>query len=397
MKREVVVVAGCRTAQGTFGGTLREVPAHELVRTPLQQVVARAGVPAEVIDNVIVGQVYQTSQALNIGRFCALEAGFPFSVSGTAVNAACGSSLEAFNCAVREIAQGDADVVIAAGTESMSGVPFLLHGHRWGTRRGNSEVVDQFEESTWSASTYRYGRFNMGMAADHVAKVYSISRREQDEYALRSHLLAVRAIDGGLFRDEIVPLTVKTRKSEIAFVEDEHPRRDCSLESLTKLAPTFGEDGTVTAGSASGVSDGAAAAMLMSREKADALGVKPLARVLSTARVGVDPRLICMSPAPAARVALERAGLRPGDIGWWEINEAFSSVVLSSCRELGIGLDRVNPLGGGIALGHPVGCSGVRTMVTMLYAMRRTGTRYGMATIGAGGGMGVAALVELCD
>ncbi len=397
MKREVVVVAGCRTAQGTFGGTLREVPAHELVRTPLQQVVARAGVPAEVIDNVIVGQVYQTSQALNIGRFCALEAGFPFSVSGTAVNAACGSSLEAFNCAVREIAQGDADVVIAAGTESMSGVPFLLHGHRWGTRRGNSEVVDQFEESTWSASTYRYGRFNMGMAADHVAKVYSISRREQDEYALRSHLLAVKAIDGGLFRDEIVPLTVKTRKSEIAFVEDEHPRRDCSLESLTKLAPTFGEDGTVTAGSASGVSDGAAAAMLMSREKADALGVKPLARVLSTARVGVDPRLICMSPAPAARVALERAGLRPGDIGWWEINEAFSSVVLSSCRELGIGLDRVNPLGGGIALGHPVGCSGVRTMVTKLYAMRRTGTRYGMATIGAGGGMGVAALVELCD
>jgi acetyl-CoA C-acetyltransferase len=237
----------------------------------------------------------------------------------------------------------------------------------------------------------------MGMAADHVAKVYSISRREQDEYALRSHLLAVKAIDGGLFRDEIVPLTVKTRKSEIAFVEDEHPRRDCSLESLTKLAPTFGEDGTVTAGSASGVSDGAAAAMLMSREKADALGVKPLARVLSTARVGVDPRLICMSPAPAASVALERAGLRPGDIGWWEINEAFSSVVLSSCRELGIGLDRVNPLGGGIALGHPVGCSGVRTMVTMLYAMRRTGTRYGMATIGAGGGMGVAALVELCD
>lgn len=397
MKREVVVVAGCRTAQGTFGGTLRDVPAHELVRTPLQQVVARAGVPAEVIDNVIVGQVYQTSQALNIGRFCALEAGFPFSVSGTAVNAACGSSLEAFNCAVREIAQGDADVVIAAGTESMSGVPFLLHGHRWGTRRGNSEVVDQFEESTWSASTYRYGRFNMGMAADHVAKVYSISRREQDEYALRSHQLAVEAIDGGLFRDEIVPLTVKARKGEIAFVEDEHPRRDCSLASLAKLTPTFGEDGTVTAGSASGVSDGAAAAMLMSREKADALGVKPLARVLSTARVGVDPRLICMSPAPAASVALERAGLRPGDIGWWEINEAFSSVVLSSCRELGIGLDRVNPLGGGIALGHPVGCSGVRTMVTMLYAMRRTGTRYGMATIGAGGGMGVAALVELCD
>ena len=397
MKREVVVVAGCRTAQGTFGGTLRDVPAHTLVQTPLLEVVKRAGVPASEVDNVIIGQVYQTSQALNIGRFCALEAGFPFSVSGTAVNAACGSSLEAFNCAVREIAQGDADVVIAAGTESMSGVPFLLHGHRWGTRRGNSEVVDQFEESTWSASTYRYGRFNMGMAADHVAKAYGIPRSEQDEYALRSHRLAVAAIDAGHFREEIVPFTVKGRKGEVRFMVDEHPRRDCSLESLSKLAPTFGADGTVTAGSASGVSDGAAAVMLMSREKAGALGVKPIARVLSTARVGVDPRMICMSPGPAARVALERAGIEAADIGWWEINEAFSSVVLSSCREIGIPLDRVNPLGGGIALGHPVGCSGARTIVTMVHAMRRTGAHYGMATIGAGGGMGVAAVVELCE
>lgn len=397
MKREVVVVAGCRTAQGTFGGTLRDVPAHVLVQTPLLEVVKRAGVPASEVDNVIIGQVYQTSQALNIGRYCALEAGFPFEVTGTAVNAACGSSLEAFNCGAREIAQGDADVVIVAGTESMSGVPFLLHGHRWGTRRGNSEVVDQFEESTWSASTYRYGRFNMGMAADHVAKVYGISRREQDEYALRSHRLAVAASDAGHFRDEIVPITVKSRKGDVQFVVDEHPRRECSLESLSSLAPTFGADGTVTAGSASGVSDGAAAVMLMSREKADALGVKPLARVLSTARVGVDPRLICMSPGPAARVALERAGLEAADIGWWEINEAFSSVVLSSCREIGIPLDRVNPLGGGIALGHPVGCSGARTMVTMVHAMRRTGAHYGMATIGAGGGMGVAAVVELCE
>ncbi len=397
MKREVVVVAGCRTAQGTFGGTLRDVPAHVLVQTPLLEVVKRAGVPASEVDNVIIGQVYQTSQALNIGRYCALEAGFPFEVTGTAVNAACGSSLEAFNSGVREIAQGEADVVIAAGTESMSGVPFLLHGHRWGTRRGNSEVVDQFEESTWSASTYRYGRFNMGMAADHVAKAYGIPRSEQDEYALRSHRLAVAAIDAGHFREEIVPFTVKGRKGEVRFMVDEHPRRDCSLESLSKLAPTFGADGTVTAGSASGVSDGAAAVMLMSREKAGALGVKPIARVLSTARVGVDPRMICMSPGPAARVALERAGIEAADIGWWEINEAFSSVVLSSCREIGIPLDRVNPLGGGIALGHPVGCSGARTVVTMVHGMRRTGARYGMATIGAGGGMGVAAVVELCE
>ncbi len=397
MKREVVVVAGCRTAQGTFGGSLRDVPAHELLRTPLLEVVRRAGIDAEMVDNVIVGQVYQTSQALNIGRYCALDAGLPFRVAGTAVNAACGSSLEAFNCAVREIAHGDADVVIAAGTESMSGVPFLLHGHRWGTRRGNSEVVDQFEESTWSASTYRYGRFNMGMAADHVAKVYGLSRAEQDEYALRSHALAIQAIDAGHFRSEIVAHPLRTRKGDVDFAVDEHPRRDCTIESLARLTPTFTEDGTVTAGSASGVSDGAAALMLMAREKADALGLQPFARVRSVARIAVDPRLICMSPGPAARLALERAGLSAQDIGWWEINEAFASVVLASCRELGIGLDRVNPLGGGIALGHPVGCSGARTIVTMMYAMQRTGARYGVASIGAGGGMGVAAAIELCD
>ncbi|MFO1304509.1 MAG: thiolase family protein [Burkholderiales bacterium] len=396
MKREVVVVAGCRTAQGTFGGTLRDVPAHELMMTPLRETIARAGIAPDLVDNVIVGQVYQTSQALNIARYCVLDAGLPFTTSGYSINEACGSSMEAFNGAVREIAMGESDVIVAGGAESMSGVPFLLHGHRWGTRRGSSEVIDQFEESTWSASTYRYGRFNMGMAADHVAKVYKLSRREQDEYALRSHQLAIRAIDEGHFREEIVPFTVKGRKGDVRFDVDEHPRRDTSMESLAKLKATFSDDGTVTAGSASGVSDGAAAAMLMSKAKADKLGLKPFARVLATARVAVDPRLICMSPGPAANLALERAGLKAGDIGWWEINEAFSSVVLSSALEIGIPLDRVNPSGGGIALGHPVGTSGVRTIVTMIHGMRRTGTRYGCATIGAGGGMGVAAVLELC-
>jgi len=397
MTREVVVVAGCRTAQGTFGGTLRDVPAHELVRTPVREVVRRANVDPGVVNTIVCGQVYQTSQALNIGRFCALEGDFPFTVTGAAVNAACCSSLEAFNTAVREIAHGDSDVAIAAGTESMSGVPFLLHGHRWGTRRGNSEVVDQFEESTWSASTYKFGRFSMGMAADHVAKVYGISRKEQDEYALRSHRLAIEAIDGGRFDEEIVPLAVNGRKGTINFAKDEHPRRDTDMDTLSRLRPTFGEDGTVTAGNASGVSDGAAAVLLMSREKAQELGLKPILRVRATARVGVDPRLICMSPGPAAKAALDRAGLAPADVGWWEINEAFASVVLSSCRELGIGLENVNPFGGGIALGHPVGCSGVRTIVTMMHAMRRTGIRYGVATIGGGGGIGTAAVLELAS
>jgi len=397
MNREVVLVAGCRTAQGTFGGTLRDVPAHDLASKTIREVVRRSGIDPGEIDNVIVGQVYQSSQALNIGRFCALEADLPFSVTGSAVNVACCSSLEAFNSAVREISCGDSDVMIAVGTESMSGAPFLLHGHRWGTRRGNSELVDQFEESTWSASTYRFGKFSMGMAADHVAKVYGLSRTEQDEYALRSHELAVRAIESGHFEDEIVPITFNGRKGPITFARDEHPRRDTTMAALSRLPPSFGEDGTVTAGNASGVSDGAAAVMLMTREKAEALGLQPFAKVRSTARFGVDPRMICMSPGPAAKMALDRIGIAPAEVGWWEINEAFASVVLSSCRELGVGLENVNPLGGGIALGHPVGCSGVRTIVTMMYAMRRTGAHIGVASIGGGGGVGTAAVLELSE
>jgi acetyl-CoA C-acetyltransferase len=397
MTREVVLVAGCRTAQGTFGGTLRDVPAHELAITPILEVIRRAGIDAKIVNTIVAGQVYQSSEALNIGRFCALEAGLPFTITGAGVNAACCSSLEAFNIAARDIACADSDVAIAVGTESMSGAPFRLTGHRWGTRRGNSEIIDQFEESTWSASTYRYGRFSMGMAADHVAKVYGISRSEQDEYALRSHMLATQTIDKGLFRDEIVPITVKRRKGDIVFTQDEHPRRDTTLASLAQLRPAFAEDGTVTAGSASGVSDGAAAVLLMAKDKADALGLKPFAKVRSMARVGVDPRLLCMSPGPAGRAVVDRAGLKVADVGWWEINEAFSSVVLSSCKELGIGLEHVNPLGGGIALGHPVGCSGARTIVTMMYAMRRTGTRFGVTTIGGGGGFGTATMIELCE
>ena len=398
MTREVVLVAGCRTAQGKFGGAFRDVPAHELAIATIVDVIRRAGVDASLVDTAIVGQVYQSSEALNIGRFCALDAGLPFSVTGAGVNAACCSSLEAINSAARDIACGDSEVVVAAGVENMSAAPFRVVGHRWGTRRGNSEIIDQFEESTWSASTYRYGRFSMGMAADHVAKVYGLSRAEQDEYALRSHALAVQSIDKGLFAEEIVPFTIKQRKADIVFAEDESPRRDASFASLTKLPPVFVENGgTVTAGNSSGVSDGAAAVLLMSREKAAQLGLMPIAKVRSTARVGVDPRLICMSPGPAGKAAVERAGLKIADIGWWEINEAFSSVVLSSCKELGIGLERVNPMGGGIAIGHPVGCSGARTVVTMMHAMRRTGTKYGVATIGGGGGIGTAVAIELFE
>jgi acetyl-CoA C-acetyltransferase len=394
---EVVVVAGCRTAQGSFGGALREVPAHELGTTVLKTVVQQAGIDPQHVDMVAMGQVYQSSEALNVARFCALQADLPFTVTGVSFNVACCSSLDAVNAAVREIAVGDAQVAVGAGVESMSTAPYRLTGHRWGTRRGHSEVIDQFEESTWSASTYRFGRFNMGMSGDRIAREYGLSRAEQDEFALRSHRLAVESIDKGHFRQEIVPFDVATRKGTLRFEIDELPRRDTSLEKLSRLPLSFGDGGTVTAGNASAVSDGASAALLMSRRRAEVLGVRPMARFLSTARVGVDPRLICMSPGPAGRLAVERAGLKAADIGWWEINEAFASVVLSSCRELGIGLERVNPAGGGIALGHPVGNSGCRTLVTMIHGMRRTGTRFGCVSIGGGGGIGTAAVLELCD
>jgi acetyl-CoA C-acetyltransferase len=394
---EVVIVEACRTAQGTFGGALRDVPAHDMATHVIRETVRRAGIDPKQIEGVAMGQVYQSSEALNIARYCAMEAELPFSVNGYSVNAACCSSLEAVNCAVRDIMTGEADVMIGAGVENMSAAPFRVTGHRWGTRRGHTEIIDQFEESTWSASTYRFGRFNMGMSGDRIAKEYAIPRSAQDEYALRSQTLAAQSIDTGRFKAEIVPIAVKTRNGTVAFDTDEHVRRDTSMEKLAKLAPVFQHDGTVTAGNASGVSDGASAVLLMSRRKAEHLGLRPLAVFRSTARVGVDPRLICMSPGPAANLALERARVRPVDVGWWEINEAFASVVLSSIEEIGIGLERVNPAGGGIALGHPVGNSGCRTLVTMVHGMRREGVRYGCCTIGGGGGIATAAVLELCE
>lgn len=392
---EVVIVEACRTAQGTFGGSLRDIPAHDMATHVLREAVRRSGIDPKHIEGVAMGQVYQSSEALNIARYCAMEAELPLSVNGYSVNAACCSSLEAVNCAVRDIMTGEAEVMIGAGVENMSAAPYRVTGHRWGTRRGHTEIIDQFEESTWSASTYRFGRFNMGMSGDRIAQEYAISRAAQDEYALRSQQLAAESIDKGRFKAEIVPIEVKTRKGPATFDTDEHVRRDTSPEKLAKLATAFQHDGTVTAGNASGVSDGASAVLLMSRRKADHFGLKALATFRSTARVGVDPRLICMSPGPAANLALERAKLQPTDIGWWEINEAFASVVLSSMQEIGIGVDRVNPAGGGIALGHPVGNSGCRTLVTMVHAMRREGVRYGCCTIGGGGGIATAAVLEL--
>lgn len=395
--QDVVVVAACRTAQGSFGGTLRDVAAHELSSAVVREVVRRAGLGPDQVDAAAVGQVYQSSQALNIGRYTALEAELAVETAALGINTACCSGLEAINAGVREVMVGQAGVFVAAGVESMSGAPFRLEGHRWGTRRGHSELIDQFEESTWSASTYRFGRFNMGMAADHVAGVYGISRQEQDEFAYRSHKLAVAAIESGVFKDEIVPVTVARKKGDIVFQVDEHPRADVSLEGLSRLRPAFQADGTVTAGNSSGVNDGAAAVVLMAAARARELGVRPIARVRSTARVGVHPRLLCMSPGPAADLALRRAGLSVADIGLWELNEAFAAVVLAGLRDLKMPLDRVNVHGGGISLGHPVGCSGCRIVVSLLHAMRRQGVPLGLASIGGGGGIGTAIVLELCD
>ncbi len=393
---EVVVVEACRTAQGRFGGTLRDVPAHHLATHVIRESVRRSGIDPKHIDGVVMGQVYQSSEAMNIARYCALEADLPFSANSYSVNAACCSALEAVNCAARDIMIGEAEVLIGAGVENMSAAPYRVTGHRWGTRRGHSEIIDQFEESTWTVSTERFGPFNMGMAGDRIASEYAISREAQDEYALRSQQYALQSIDRGHFKAEVVPINATTRSGPVEFAVDETPRRDMSRESLAQLEPAFQRGGTVTAGNASKVGDGAAAVLLMSRRKADQLGMDALATIRSMARVGVDPRLLCMSPAPAANLALTRAKLRPEEIGWWEINEAFASVVIASVQEIGIGLDRVNLAGGAIALGHPVGSSGCRALVTMVHAMRREGIRYGCCTIGGGGGIATAAVLERC-
>jgi len=393
---DVVIVSAVRTALGRVGGSIKTVQPEEIARVVITAAVERAGIEPASVDEVIIGQTKQSADAANLARVAALKAGFPVEVPAYTVMRQCGSGLQAIHNAVQVIRAEEAEIVVAGGIESMSLAPYYLRGARFGFTSGNTVVVDSNTESQPRSQPYEvYGDLTMGLTAENLAEKYSISREEQDAFARQSQERAADAIESGRFRDEIVPVEVPQRKGPPAvFDTDEHPRLS-SLEQLAKLRPVFKEGGSVTAGNSSGRNDGGACLVLMSADVAKKKGLTPMATVRGQATAAVDPRIMGIGPAPASRKALERAGLSLSDIGLIEVNEAFAAQALAVIKDLDLDQEIVNVNGGAIALGHPLGCSGARIMTTLLYEMRRRGTRYGLAGICIAGGQGMASVVEM--
>jgi acetyl-CoA C-acetyltransferase len=389
---EVVILSACRTPVGSFGGAFRDLSAVDLGAVAIREAIARAAVsPAEVGD-VVMGCVLQGGAGMNVARQAALKAGLPVEVPGETVNRVCGSGLQAVVHAVEAIRVGYVDTMVAGGTESMSNAPYLLKGARWGYRMGNAEAID---EMLLDGLTCAMGGCHMGITAEEVASRYRITRADQDSFAAESQRRAEAAIREGRFKDEIVAVPVPQRKGEALRVDtDEYPRAGTTLEKLAALKPAFKKDGTVTAGNASGINDGAAATVVVTGEKARKIGTKPLARILSYVSTGVDPAVMGIGPISAVRKVLERAGLSIADVDLFELNEAFAAQSLAVVRELDLDPAKVNVNGGAIALGHPIGASGARILTTLVYALRERGLRYGVASLCIGGGMGIAMAIE---
>ncbi|HAA90177.1 MAG TPA: acetyl-CoA C-acyltransferase [Peptococcaceae bacterium] len=389
-----VIVSACRTPIGSFGRSLKDVSAVDLAALVIREALNRANIKSEDVDEVIFGCVLQGGQGQNVARQAAVKAGLPIEVPSMTINKVCGSGLRAVSLAAQIIKAGDGDIIVAGGTESMSTAPFLLEKARFGYRMNNGVLVDMMiKDGLWDA----FNDYHMGITAENVAERWNISREEQDKFAFRSQTLAAKAIAEGKFKEEIVPVEIKTKKETVIFDTDEHPR-DTTLEKMAKLPPAFKSEGTVTAGNASGINDGAAAVVVMSEKKALALGIQPLARIVSYASAGVDPAIMGIGPVPATKKALQLAGLTLEDIDLIEANEAFAAQSLAVARELGFDkvMDKVNVNGGAIALGHPIGASGARILVTLLYEMKRRGANRGLATLCIGGGQGIAMVVERC-
>jgi acetyl-CoA C-acetyltransferase len=392
MSREVVLVGACRTAVGTFGGTLKDTPAVTLGKVVMEESLKRAGLKGEQLDEVIFGCVIQAGLGQNVARQAMIHAGIPKEVTAFTINKVCGSGLRAVSLAAQVIKSGDADVVLAGGMENMSAAPFALDKARYGYRMNNGVLVDtMIKDGLWEA----FNDYHMGITAENINEQWGITREEQDEFGYRSQVRAAEAIASGRFKDEIVPVVIKTRKGETVFDTDEHPRQT-SQEKMAKLRPAFKKDGSVTAANASGINDSAAAVIVMAKEKADELGIKPMARVVSYASGGVDPNIMGIGPVPASRKALEKAGLTVDDLDLIEANEAFAAQSIAVARDLGWEdkMEKVNVNGGAIALGHPIGASGARILVTLLYEMEKRESKYGLATLCIGGGMGTAMVVE---
>lgn len=392
--KDAVIVSGARTAIGKLGGALQDVLVEQLASQVLSEAIRRAGIDPAAIDEVILGHGKQSADTPNLARVAALYAELPIELSAYTVHRQCGSGMQAVISASQSIRLGDSAVAVAGGAESMSTAPYYLRKARFGFGSGNGEILDPNTESQpKSQPVEKYGRITMGSTAENLAEKYGISRQEQDEFALASQEKAMAAIAAGRFEPEIMPVTVKSKKKVSEFAVDEFPKAS-SMEMLAALKPAFKKDGTVTAGNSSGRNDGAAALVLMERAKANAMGIRPLARVAAYASAGVSPEIMGIGPVPATRKALAAAGLTMKDIGLIELNEAFAAQSLAVVRELGIDPTILNVNGGAIALGHPIGATGARIIVSLLHEMIRRNVRYGLATLCIAGGQGSSVILE---
>lgn len=390
--REVVIASAVRTPIGSFGGALKDVSVADLGALVIKEAITRAGVKGEQIEEVVMGNVIQAGLGQNVTRQAAVKAGLPIEVPAMTINKVCGSGLRTVALAAQMIKAGDADIVVAGGIENMSQAPYLLRTARWGQRMGDGKMVDSMiNDALWEA----FNNYHMGVTAENIAKQWNITREEQDEFALQSQLKAEKAIKEGRFKDEIVPVVIPQRKGEPkVFDTDEFPRFGSTIEGMKKLKPAFIKDGTVTAGNASGINDGAAAFVVMSADKAKELGIKPLAKIISYGNKGVDPSIMGYGPFHATKKALEVSGLKIEDLDLIEANEAFAAQSIAVARDLKFDMSKVNVNGGAIALGHPVGASGARILVTLLHEMEKRDAKKGLATLCIGGGMGTAMIVE---
>ncbi|GEN34447.1 MULTISPECIES: acetyl-CoA C-acetyltransferase [Aneurinibacillus] len=391
--RDVVIVSAVRTPIGSFMGALSNIPATELGAIVIKEALKRAGVSGDQVDEVIMGNILQAGLGQGPARQAAVKAELPYEVPSTTINKLCGSGLKAVHLAAQAISLGDADIVVAGGMENMSLAPYLMPKARTGYRMGDQKVLDSMLTDGLMCA---FNNYHMGITAENLAEKYGITREEQDKFAAWSQQKTEAAMNENKFADEIVPVEIPQRKGDpILFDRDEFPRAGVTVEQLGKLKPAFKKEGTVTAGNASGINDGAAALVLMSRERAEQLGLKPMAVIRANASAGVDPSIMGIGPVPSTKKALEKAGLTIEDIDLVEANEAFAAQSLAVGRELNIPDEKLNVNGGAISLGHPVGASGARVLVTLLHEMKRRGSRYGLATLCIGGGQGVATIVEI--
>lgn len=392
MKENIVIVEAVRTPVGRYGGALKNINSGELAAIAIKESIKRAGISPELIDEVILGEVRQTTESSNVARVAGLRAGISETAPGFTINRLCASGMQAVASAVQQVQSGQAEIVVAGGTESLSNAPIYLRNSRFGG--DHTQLVDSNTEAGQQPIEIFGSKLGMGITAENVAERYNISREDQDRFAADSQRKAAEALENGIFKEEITPVGIASKKQTTTFDTDEHPRPGTTYEKLSNLKPVFKEDGTVTAGNACGRNDGAVAMLVMTEEKAKSLNLKPIARIVDWATSGVSPEIMGVGPVPAVKKLLERSNKRVEEIGLIELNEAFAAQALAVIRELNLDMNRVNVNGGAIALGHPLGATGARILTSLMYEMKRREERFGIATLCVGGGQGMAMLVE---